>query len=101
PVAAYESTYSNKGKTLNVNINTGYELFRSFYLKLNGGIDQQVFEEIVLSPSTMYNPAFGITPANSAITKANQHRFSYLLEPQVNYKRTFNEQEIDILAGGT
>lgn len=102
PVAAYESTYSNKGKTLNVNINTGYELFRSFYLKLNGGIDQQVFEEKILSPNTMYNPAFGFTPAtHSSIRKANQHQFSYLLEPQVNYKYAFNGHETDILVGGT
>lgn len=101
PVAAYESTYSNKGKTLNVNINAGYELFRSFYVKLNGGIDQQVFEETILSPNTTRNPAFGSTPANSSITKANQHRFSYLLEPQVNYKHAFNGHETDILIGGT
>ncbi|WP_298646026.1 SusC/RagA family TonB-linked outer membrane protein, partial [uncultured Proteiniphilum sp.] len=101
PVAAYESTYSNKGRTFNVNLNMGYELFRSFYLKLNGGIDQQVFEERTLSPSTIYNPAFGRTPSSSFITKANQQRFSYLLEPQVNYKHKFNEHEIDILAGGT
>ncbi len=102
PVASYESTYSNKSRTFNVNINMGYELFRSFYVKLNGGIDQQVFEERMLSPSTMYNPAFGRTPANSSfIIKANQQRFSYLLEPQVNYRSTFDEHEIDILVGGT
>lgn len=102
PVAAYESTYSNKGRTLNVNINLGYELFRSFYVKLNGGIDQQVFEEAILSPNTMYNPAFGFTPAtHSSIRKANQHQFSYLLEPQINYKLKFDQHEIDMLIGGT
>lgn len=101
PVAAYESTYDNKGKTFNINVNMGYELFPSFYLKLNGGMDHQVFEEKTLSPSTMYNPAFGITSANSGITKSNQQRFSYLLEPQVNYKWSLNEHGVDILAGGT
>lgn len=101
PMASYESTYDNRNKSLNANINLGYELFRSFYLKLNGGINQQVFEEKILSPSTMYNPAFGITPANSNIRKANQNQFSYLLEPQLNYKRVFNEHQIDILIGGT
>ncbi|MEA5046865.1 MAG: SusC/RagA family TonB-linked outer membrane protein [Petrimonas sp.] len=101
PLASYESTYDNKNRTFNLNINLSYELFRSFYVKLNSGINQQVFEERVLLPSTMYNPSFGITPANSGITKANQHQFSYLLEPQLNYKRGFGKQEIDILVGGT
>ncbi len=102
PVAAYESTYDNKNKALNFNINLSYALFRSFYIKLNAGIDQQVFEEKILSPSTIYNPAFGFTPAtHSSIRKANQHQFSYLLEPQLNYKRTFNAHEMDILLGGT
>ena len=101
PVAAYENTYSNKGKTLNVNLNTGYELFRSFYVKLNGGINQQVFEETILSPNTARNPAFGSTPESSSIRRVNQLLFSYLLEPQVNYKLELKEQAIDILIGGT
>ena len=102
PVAAYLITYDNKNKALNFNINLSYELFRSFYIKLNSGINQQVFEEKVLSPSTTYNPAFGFIPAtHSSIRKANQHLFSYLLEPQINYKLKFDRHGVDMLIGGT
>jgi TonB-linked SusC/RagA family outer membrane protein len=101
PVAAYESTYSNSSKTFNVNVNMDYELFPSVHVKLNGGINQQSFEEFSLSPNTMYNPAYGITTENSSASRGTQQQFSYLIEPQLNYKHKFNDHEIDILAGGT
>jgi TonB-linked SusC/RagA family outer membrane protein len=101
PAAGYENTYSYKSKTFNTNINLQYELFQSFYLKLNGGIDYLAFDDLVLFPSTQYNPIWGITPSSSLSLKAQTQRFSYLLEPQMNYKRTFGEHQIDILVGGT
>ncbi|HUW92110.1 MAG TPA: SusC/RagA family TonB-linked outer membrane protein [Bacteroidales bacterium] len=101
PVAAYESTYYNDSKTLNTNLNLGYELFPSVFLKFNGGINYQVFEELALSPNTIYNPAYGITTANSSATKGTYQQFSYLLEPQLNYKHNFKDHEVDVLIGGT
>jgi TonB-linked SusC/RagA family outer membrane protein len=101
PVAAYESTYSNSSKTFNVNINADYEVFPSLYIKFNGGFNQQSFEEFCLSPNTMYNPAYGITTENSSSSRGTQQQFSYLLEPQLNYKHIFNDHQVDILLGGT
>ncbi|WP_298650648.1 SusC/RagA family TonB-linked outer membrane protein [uncultured Proteiniphilum sp.] len=101
PLAAYESTYSNQSRTLNVNINLGYELLPSLHIKFNGGINHQVFEELSLYPNTVYNPSYGITPANSMAYKNHNQRFSYLLEPQLNYKHRFKDHEIDILLGST
>ena len=101
PVAAYNRTYANDSKSLNTSLNISYELLSSLYIKFNGGINHQVFEEIVLNPNTIYNPAFGITPASSLVSKAQSNRFSYLMEPQLNYKLTSNDHEIDILVGST
>lgn len=101
PVAAYEGTYSNNSKTFNTNINLSYEVLPSAYLKLNGGINYHVFDDIYLNPSTMYNPAFGITPASSVAIKTQSHRLSFLAEPQFNYRYAFDGHQLDILAGGT
>ncbi len=101
PVAAYESTYSNDSKTFNTNLNLGYELFPAFYVKFNGGVSYQAFDEIGLNPNTVYNPAFGITTDNSSADKNTQNQFSYLLEPQFNYIHKSKEHQIDILMGGT
>ena len=101
PLAAYESTYSYKSKTFNTNLNTQYELLPSVYLKLNGGISYTAFEELMLRPNTMYNPAFGLTPDLSQAFKNQNQQFSWIVEPQLNYRHTFNNHEIDMLIGGT
>jgi TonB-linked SusC/RagA family outer membrane protein len=101
PVAAYNSTYSYGSKTFNTNLNLRYELLPSLYIKLNGGISYQAFEDLLLYPSTMYNPSYGITPSSSTAYKSQNQRYSYLLEPQLNYKYRAGDHEIDLLAGST
>ncbi len=101
PVAAYESTYSYKSKTFNTDLNLQYECLPSVFVKVNGGISYTAFNELMLRPNTMYNPAYGITPANSQAYKNQNQQFSYLLEPQINYRHTFTDHELDVLLGGT
>jgi len=101
PVARYESTYSYQSKTFNTNINLQYELLPSLYIKLNGGVAYGIFGDMLLYPSTMYNPAWGITPASALAYKSQNQRFTYLLEPQINYRYTFKDHQLDILVGGT
>jgi TonB-linked SusC/RagA family outer membrane protein len=101
PLASYESTYSNDSKTLNTNINLGYELLPSVRIKFNGGINYQVFKELALSPNTMYNPSFGLTSSDSRASKGQSQRFSFLSEPQISYSKTFRDNQLDILVGGT
>jgi TonB-linked SusC/RagA family outer membrane protein len=102
PAAAYEATYSNDSKALHFNLNLGYDLFPSLSIKLNGGVNYQVFEDIVLRPNTMYNPSYGITSSSSSASKSSNKQYSYLLEPQLNYRRTFGERhQVDILVGST
>lgn len=103
PAALFNSTYSNESKLLLINLNTGYEIIPGVKVKLNGGINYQDFEEIALQPNTMYNPAFalGQSSATSRASKSNQDRFSFILEPQLNWIYKKNSHEVDILLGGT
>lgn len=101
PIASYEQTYFYNSKTFNTNLNLGYEIVPSLRIKLNGGISYQAFDDMLLYPSTAYNPAFGITSTSSSAVKSKNQRFSYLLEPQLSYTYNFNNHEIDILVGGT
>jgi TonB-linked SusC/RagA family outer membrane protein len=103
PVAAYNSTYTNDSKQFLTNINTTYELFANFRLKLNAGINYQTFEELALQPNTMYNPSFalGQSSANSRASQSNQDRFSFIIEPQANWIYKNGGHEIDVLVGGT
>jgi TonB-linked SusC/RagA family outer membrane protein len=99
PVADYVRTYSNENKALNFSLNINYKFLPSLSFKFNGGINLQLFDEMSISPSTRYNPAFGVTPSSSSVSKGNNRQFSGLIEPQINYTHKFSEHKIDFLAG--
>ena len=101
PVAPYLATYSNKSKTINTSLNMSFEIVPSLYLRLNGGLNVGMLDELSLSPNTRFNPAYGSTPARSSGYKSQRQAFSCLAEPQLNYKHTFNDHKIDILVGAT
>lgn len=101
PVAAFESKYSYESKGFNINLNLSYELLPALQLKFNGGINYLSFSENSLRPHTMYNPAYGLTSANSMAFKGTQNRFSYLLEPQLQYDLGIGDHDIEFLIGST
>ena len=103
PVAAYNSTYTNENKQFLNSITTQYEVYKNLLLKLNGGFNYQTFEELSLQPNTIYNPAYaaGQSSATSTASKNNQDRFSFIIEPQINWNYQSEHHKIDALAGGT
>ncbi|WP_111959444.1 SusC/RagA family TonB-linked outer membrane protein [Chryseobacterium lathyri] len=103
PVAAYNGTYSYENLQFLTNIATRYELFPSFNVKLNAGINYQAFEEWALKPNTVNNPAYisGQSSAYSTASKSNQDRLSVILEPQLNWHYKNERHELDILVGAS
>ena len=103
PVASFNATYGNENKQFLNSINLQYSLFKDFSIKLNGGLNYQIFEELSLQPNTMYNPAVasGQASATSRASKSDQSRLSFIIEPQANWSHTFGNHQIDVLAGGT
>lgn len=103
PVAAYNSTYNNENKQFLNSITTQYEVYKQLFLKLNGGFNYQTFEELSLQPNTIYNPAFaaGQSSATSIASKNNQDRFSFIVEPQINWNYQLGNHKFDALIGGT
>lgn len=103
PMAAYNSTYTNENRQFLTSINVQYEPIYNLYLKLNGGLNYQTFDELSLQPNTMYNPAFanGQTSATSIAYQNSQNRTSIIIEPQISYVWEKNDHKIDALVGGT
>ncbi|MBD3906890.1 SusC/RagA family TonB-linked outer membrane protein [Chryseobacterium sp. Ch-15] len=103
PVATYNATYSNENKQFLNSMNLQYSLLENLSIKLNGGLNYQTFEELSLQPNTMYNPAFasGQSSATSRASKNNQNRFSFIVEPQLNWNYEIGNHKLDVLAGGT
>lgn len=101
PIAPFVSTYSNDSKQFTSNVNMSYEVYKGISVKLNGGINYRAFEEYSLLPHTMYNPSYGLTSATSSALRNRRQYFSYIIEPQLGWKHTFGDHQVDVLAGGT
>ena len=103
PVAAYNATYANDNIQYMSNLNMVYELFKNIRIKLNAGVNYQAFEEWNISPNTIYNPAYasGQSSAYSTVSKNNQSRLSYIVEPQITWKFEKDNHLFDVLIGGT
>lgn len=103
PVATYNGSYSYDNVQFLNNFTTEYELFKNLRIKFNGGLNYQAFEEWSIRPNTINNPAFlsGQSSLFSQSSKSNYSKFSYILEPQINWKLDTGNHRLDVLAGAT
>jgi len=103
PIASLNGTYSAKTLQLNQNINVGYSFLNNWKLKINGGVSYWDLEEYMLSPNTMYNPAFpaGASSAKSTSVRNDTSFFSYTIEPQLSWSKSVNKNTFEVLAGAS
>lgn len=103
PAGLYNSSYSYENKQFLTNMNVQYELLEHWFLKLNGGLNYQSFDERSLKPNTMYNPSSyqGQSSASSQSYTSGQDRFSFILEPQLNWQMKKERHALDVLVGTT
>ena len=103
PVASYNGTYSYDNVQFLNNINAGYEVLKNFRIKFSGGINYQAFEEWSIRPNTIYNPAYasGQSSFYSQSNTSDYKKFSYILEPQLNWQFRKGNHQLDVLVGAT
>lgn len=101
PLAKLVATYTNENFQFLNNFNVGYAIIPSLTLKLSGGINYQSLEELTLRPHTQYPPFWGTTSANSSAFKNTHERFSFIGEPQLNWKLDRNSHDVEVLFGAT
>lgn len=103
PLAAYNGTYGNNTTLFQTNFNTEYRIFRDLKIKMNAGLNYTIINELGLTPNTIYNPNIGagLSSANSQAKKKDQQIFSFIVEPQLNWQKRWNEHHLDALIGGS
>ncbi|MBK5214968.1 MAG: SusC/RagA family TonB-linked outer membrane protein [Flavobacteriaceae bacterium] len=101
PLAALEGKYLSQTNTLLGSGSISYRLFNNFTLKSNFGYSNIALEESSTSPNTIYDPAYGLDSSFSSISVNNGERKSWIVEPQLEYKRDFGKAEISALVGST
>lgn len=101
PLRNLNAKFESKTKDLVANTVLSYEIFPNLVLKGNLGYTDLSTRESRTSPSTVFNPAYNITSANSAIFQNDTDRSSWIVEPQINWNRSFANGRLDILLGST
>jgi TonB-linked SusC/RagA family outer membrane protein len=101
PLRNLAAKFESKTNDLLANTVLSYEIASGLVLKSNFGFTDLRHTESRISPSTIYNPSYGITSAYSGIYLNNTNRSSWIVEPQINWEKQIRKGKISILAGGT
>lgn len=101
PLANQQAKNKSNTKDLVANTVLSYEIIPNLILKSNFGYTDLQHVESRTNPSTIYNPSFGITSANSTLYLNNSKRSSWIIEPQLNWEKELGKGKLGILLGST
>ena len=101
PLANLEGKFKAKTGDIVGNTLLSYQLFKNLELKSSFGYTNLHYNESRTTPSTLNNPAYNVTSKNSSILVNNTNRKSWIIEPQINWKKEFGKSNVDVLLGGT
>jgi TonB-linked SusC/RagA family outer membrane protein len=101
PLAFLEGTYETNTQNLIANAFVAYKLGKGFEVKSGFGYTDTRLSEIRTRPSTMYNPIFEVTPADSQLMINDAVNRSWIIEPQISWEQSWNKTTIKVLAGTT
>lgn len=102
PLAALEEEYQVKVNTLIANAGVSYMVVPDLEFKTSLGYNTYDLESYRTLPSSAMNPQFGFTPESySSITTNNSKRQSWIVEPQLSWKKDWNKAKLNMLVGAT
>lgn len=93
--------YTSNSTNLISNLTVSYEIFKNLSLKSSFGYNRNELDDKKMSPSTRFNPAFNLDSRNSTVFTNTGNRESWIVEPQINYEKKWNELSTSILLGTT
>jgi len=101
PLAYLEGKYMSTTNNLISNAVLAYELGAGFEVKASLGYNDMRISEKRVSPTTMINPASEPGPDSARLYLNNGTTKSWIIEPQLNWKRAFTQLKIEALIGTT
>ncbi|WP_306353956.1 SusC/RagA family TonB-linked outer membrane protein [Flavobacterium sp. '19STA2R22 D10 B1'] len=101
PLGYLEAKFSAKTQNLISNAILAYKFNSAWELRTSVGYNDSRISEIRTAPSTMYNPSYGLTSANSSLAVSTGSRRSWIIEPQFNWNRKWDNLKLSALIGAT
>lgn len=101
PLSTLESKYIATTRDLMSNLVLQYEVLPGLSLKSSFGYTDTRAKETRTLPSTMYDPAWLATSEFSTLYLNNATRSSWIIEPQLSWKKDLGDGELNLLLGAT
>ncbi|MBJ7881624.1 SusC/RagA family TonB-linked outer membrane protein [Gelidibacter salicanalis] len=101
PLANGLGKYTNRSKNLIANAVLSYSLAPNLEFRTSLGYNDMDLKEARTWPSTVYNPVYGVTSSSSILTLNGGTRNSWIVEPQLHWKHTWQDHELEVLLGTT
>ncbi|WP_294349504.1 TonB-dependent receptor [uncultured Sphingobacterium sp.] len=98
PAAYMERSSVSKSKSLLANFSAEYAILPELVAKVNVGYNLKSMDQTRLLPNAGFNP---LTSTGSMASYGNSDYQSYIVEPQINYSKTFGKHDFKLLLGGT
>jgi len=98
PLALFKASFTGKYQNLITNAEIGYQLIEGLQAKVNLGYNNLQGNEYSAQPSTSIDPNSGNLPSASF---SNQSQVSWIIEPQVEYKKSSSFGNVTVLIGST
>lgn len=101
PLGFLVGEYTAKTNDLIANGLLSYQLTNSLQVRSSLGYTTVHNDEVTAAPSTQYDPAYGVGAEFSSLIVGATSRKSWIVEPQLNWKKTFGSAKVDVLVGST
>lgn len=101
PMSALNARYVSESEDFMGRITMNYKVLDNLQLGVSAGLTQATMLESNTLPSTIYNPAYGLTSEFSSISQSRGSRSSWIVEPKANWFKEFENGKLDVLLGGT
>jgi len=100
PLASLKEQYEASSSTLFFNSLISFQLLPNLELKSNLGYNNYSLNSYKTLPSSSRNPKFGFTPESySSLTTNDSERQSWIVEPQLHWRKQWEMTTIDALIG--
>jgi TonB-dependent starch-binding outer membrane protein SusC len=99
PFSSLFGKYQGINSNLLGNASVSYILLPGLELKATAGFNSLRGDELNTVPTTEYDPAENISSGSTTFQSTNSH--SWIIEPQINYKKNILEGTLSVLVGAT
>lgn len=101
PLAVMNNEYQTKRNSLSSSLMLNYKLGTGVNLQTRFGYTDTRLKEFRTFPNTYFDPAFGLTPSISQLTVSDALQTSWIVEPQINWLKKWDNATLNVSIGGT